>query len=156
MADIQGKVNRALQRICGRIGLLPSSLTIPEARILQKSDYPVSCGGFADVYAGRLEDVGPVAIKSIRVYGFDDDRLHRTRRVSGTDIFFPNYSSKSNDILSLSTEILQRSFDLEGSSTSTCPRIHRHRRGQLSIHLDPGLAMDGERDGATLPRRIRA
>ena len=66
---LRGKCLSALRRICGRQALLPRSLQIPIC--YNRSDTPLYCGGFADVWKGE-HDGRHVAVKVLRVYSTSD------------------------------------------------------------------------------------
>ena len=55
--------------VCGRHALLPESLRIPLC--YDRSDTPLYCGGFGDVWKGKHEG-RHVAVKVLRVYSTSD------------------------------------------------------------------------------------
>ncbi|KAF9265320.1 kinase-like protein, partial [Marasmius fiardii PR-910] len=66
---------RCLLELNKRHGTLPTSMHLP--KVTKDGTHPVSGGGFADIYKGRLDDVQPVCLKVLRVYtaSFDEKRL---------------------------------------------------------------------------------
>ena len=55
--------------VCGHHALLPNSLRIP--RCYDRSDAPLYCGGFGDVWKGEYQG-RHVAVKVLRVYSTSD------------------------------------------------------------------------------------
>lgn len=74
--QIHGKCLRTLYRICGRQGLLPTSLAIPLC--YDPAETPLCRGGFADVWKGQYGGQ-EVSAKVLRVYLTSD--LEQIRKV---------------------------------------------------------------------------
>jgi hypothetical protein len=64
--ELSKKCLRALRRMCGRTGYLPSSYTIPEGRLTKIRDLAFASSGFADLWEG-MYDNRKVRIKSLRI-----------------------------------------------------------------------------------------
>lgn len=71
--DLFRKCLRALRKICGSTGLLPTSHMLTKG-LTKLGGVPVASGGFADVWLGDYSDI-PVAIKALRIYRDDDQQI---------------------------------------------------------------------------------
>ena len=63
-------------RICGKLGVLPSSLAIPQC--YNRLDAPPAGGGYAEVWKGNYQGLH-VAVKVLRIYSKAD--LLKIKRV---------------------------------------------------------------------------
>lgn len=72
------RIERALRKLCGRAGTLPTAFYLSKEALIRTSSSPVACGGFADVYEGTFMDKR-VAMKVLRV--FRGEKVTKTREV---------------------------------------------------------------------------
>ena len=68
---------KRVRQLCGWTGLLPTSHTIP-GKLIQTTEHPIACGGYADVWEGIYDDKR-VVIKALRVYKNED--VQKIRKV---------------------------------------------------------------------------
>lgn len=74
-------VFKRFRQLCGWVGLLPTSYTIPEKLVQQSDEQPVASGTFSDVWEG-IRNGELVAVKALRV--FKDDDIRKAKKVTRT------------------------------------------------------------------------
>ena len=70
-SDIYKRCLRALRKVCGIYGLLPTSHHMPSG-LTTVNKRPFASGGFADVWKARSRDNRTFAVKCIRIYEVDN------------------------------------------------------------------------------------
>ena len=74
-------VSKRFQQLCGWVGLLPTSYTIPEKLVQQSAEQPVASGAFSDVWEG-IRNGELVAVKALRI--FKEDDIQKAKKVTRT------------------------------------------------------------------------
>jgi hypothetical protein len=69
-----------LRDLCGRSGRLPAACYLQDDIELE-DDFPISQGGFSDVYRG-IQDGHPVALKVLRVHASDRAKVEKVCTIS--------------------------------------------------------------------------
>ena len=123
--DISGRCLRELQAICSHHGILPSSHII-SGGLIRVGDYPVTSGGFSDVWEGTHNSI-KVCIKCPKITTMnrqDIERVGNCRWHTVSDLLM--YTCRCIDVL-------QGSSRMEKVETSEYRSLYRRYTGSFAI-----------------------
>ncbi|KAL0568483.1 hypothetical protein V5O48_013502 [Marasmius crinis-equi] len=115
-----------------RHGSIPASIHLPD--VTREGAHPLTCGGYADIWKGRLADKHMVCLKVLRVYtgSFDEGKL---RRQLGDEVLIWRQLRHPNihRFLGITDELFQPSYCIVSPWMSNGDVMHYMRERKVSL-----------------------
>jgi len=137
-SDIYERCVRALSKVCGIYGLLPDSHKVRSG--LTVGEHAVASGGFSDVWKADDGIGGVFAVKVLRMYQNNAERVKKVGQHPRSPTNYQRISDQPSEI----PEILHRSDYIQAGKPPKC--LADRGSGPGFVPVLHGVEVDAERD----------